>query len=285
MRNKLPGKIIYWNITKKCNYKCSYCTAKKILCDYEERDSDAKKIINEFKNKLVGKWTFVLGGSGEPFMKKDLFEISRCLIKLGHRVCIVTNFSLPVDKYLEFCKLFGKNITWFHVGLHLEYVSLNDFIEKSIKVIKKIGKQKFMVRTVGRKGELIKLKTIGKKFGKLGINFIIQPEKININTKKIFVNYSKFELEIIKDFYPYHNFVYENTKYKGNYCWTGCRSFIIDKTGEVWRCNQAKKIKNNINGYLGNIIFGPLKLKEGPSICIYEMCRCIDPIANNMIIK
>jgi len=48
--------------------------------------------------------------------------------------------------------------------LHLEQANLNEFLKKAILINKKIGRKRFSVLSVVRKGKVSQLEKIGKKF-------------------------------------------------------------------------------------------------------------------------
>src|SRR5512137_1134937 len=86
-------RLVFWELTKRCNLKCVHCRAiadDEIFKDELDTDS-VKGIIDEitsFANPIL-----VLTG-GEPLFRKDIFAIADYAHIKGLRIALATNGTL-----------------------------------------------------------------------------------------------------------------------------------------------------------------------------------------------
>jgi len=280
MINNKKMCYVQWNITPKCNYDCSYCSTKGRSMI---QDVSPYIFLNKFSKHLSSPWRFYLCGMGEPFMAPDFIKTVKGLIEMGHYVGVMTNFSAPEEKILEFCKIAGDRIFEFGASLHLEHAQPDQFFKKAL-LIKNIIGDKFSVHSVARKGKVAELEKIGWFFRKKGINFILQLERDykSNNIKDPFINYNKKEKEIIKNF---KKRLYDKNilRFRGHLCLSGSKYFVIDENGDAYRCSPAQRLMDK-KGYLGNLLEGTFKLKNRPTVCRYEYCSCVQPIIDNLVL-
>ncbi|WBW94929.1 radical SAM protein [Oceanirhabdus sp. W0125-5] len=87
---KINFKVLYIEITHFCNQSCKHCyldcSSEKEL--YPMNTQEIKKIITDFKNQ--GGWYVVLTG-GEPFARKDIFEILDCIEENNLKFNVASN--------------------------------------------------------------------------------------------------------------------------------------------------------------------------------------------------
>ena len=85
----------YWifiSLTHQCNFDCQMCGVKKILREYELEFGVLKKVFDE-----IGSWDsdcVIMLTGGEPFLRKDIFEIINYSVSLGLKTEVVSNGSL-----------------------------------------------------------------------------------------------------------------------------------------------------------------------------------------------
>jgi AdoMet-dependent heme synthase len=90
---KFVPLVVSWNVTKRCNLKCSHCyinASNQTPCD-ELNTEEAKKLIDQISE--VSRPLLVLSG-GEPLLRKDLFELIRYGTEKGLRIGVGSNGSL-----------------------------------------------------------------------------------------------------------------------------------------------------------------------------------------------
>ena len=86
-------RLIFWELTKRCNLACKHCRTEAAELDYSgELDLDsAKKVIDDicsFSSPIL-----VLTG-GEPLYREDIFEIAGYATSKNLRVALATNGTL-----------------------------------------------------------------------------------------------------------------------------------------------------------------------------------------------
>lgn len=88
-----------WRCTYACDSKCVHCISagKKAVPD-EINTEDAKKIVDQACD--FGASFFGITG-GQPFLRKDLFEVLDYATKLGLNTSIITDGRLLDDKAFE----------------------------------------------------------------------------------------------------------------------------------------------------------------------------------------
>ncbi len=95
---KMPNKprLIFWELTKRCNLSCVHCRAESEDFDYSgELDTESiKKVVDDiaaFYSPIM-----VLTG-GEPLFRDDIFEIASYIRDKGMRSALATNGTLVTN--------------------------------------------------------------------------------------------------------------------------------------------------------------------------------------------
>ena len=86
-------RLIFWELTKRCNLKCLHCRAEADDLEFESEMSfdEIKTVIDNiasFSSPIL-----VLTG-GEPLYRDDIFDISRYSTEKGIRTALATNATL-----------------------------------------------------------------------------------------------------------------------------------------------------------------------------------------------
>ena len=101
----------YITITSLCNSRCRYCDSWKNNGESEPDTDEWKKIIDELVKLGIVTLTF---SGGEPFIRKDLFELASYAKSRGLITMVVTNLSLfkeaHIQKIAESFDFFGISI-------------------------------------------------------------------------------------------------------------------------------------------------------------------------------
>lgn len=118
MSKKLNGTVI---VTYRCNAKCTMCNRYKVPSKPEEEISieTIKKLPEMYFTNITG---------GEPFIRDDLKDIVRELLKKSDRIVISTN-GFFTDRIVELCKEFPQ------VGIRISIEGL----EKTNNEIRGLG--------------------------------------------------------------------------------------------------------------------------------------------------
>lgn len=96
-RNDHSGKQIYFIITRRCNYSCSFCIRQNL--EQQKLDmslSDAKQVLRNI-HKYAPKSVIVMTG-GEPLFHRECEDFIKFALSLYDRVILTTNGSFAKDK-------------------------------------------------------------------------------------------------------------------------------------------------------------------------------------------
>ena len=107
--------VVVWNMTQQCNLKCVHCYAhatEKARRD-ELATNEAKVMIDDLA--VFGAPVLLFSG-GEPFMRKDLFELANYAVSKGMRTVISTNGTLITLEKAKQLKKIGLS----YVGISLD---------------------------------------------------------------------------------------------------------------------------------------------------------------------
>jgi len=115
----LPPDVVQINFTFRCNLSCKMCNmeeqGKLLSSQGRQTEIDSvtfKKIINETKE--LGTKTILFIG-GEPFVRKDLFELVRYTKDIGINPIIVTNGTLLNKENIIKC--IESGVDWISVSI------------------------------------------------------------------------------------------------------------------------------------------------------------------------
>jgi heme d1 biosynthesis radical SAM protein NirJ len=88
-----PGPVVIWNLIRRCNLMCKHCYAISGDVDFpgELTTEEVFSVMDDLKDFKVP--VLILSG-GEPLMRHDIFEISRCAKQKGFYVGLSTNGTL-----------------------------------------------------------------------------------------------------------------------------------------------------------------------------------------------
>jgi len=99
MIHKNVPRLIFWELTKRCNLKCVHCRAEA-----EENSFTGELKLDEIKgiiDNIVSDYSpiLVLTG-GEPLYRDDIFDIAKYATDKGLRTALATNGTL-IDEGLQ----------------------------------------------------------------------------------------------------------------------------------------------------------------------------------------
>jgi pseudo-rSAM protein/SPASM domain protein len=114
-RVKSNKPIVVWNMTKVCNLKCIHCYATATLekQDTEFTTEQGKALIEDIAK--YGSPVLLFSG-GEPFIRKDLFELMEYADSHGLRPVISTNGTLITEEKAKAAKKAGVK----YIGVSLD---------------------------------------------------------------------------------------------------------------------------------------------------------------------
>jgi radical SAM protein with 4Fe4S-binding SPASM domain len=125
--------IVVWNTTKSCNLRCVHCyfDAQAKREKNELTTDEARLMIDDLAH--FGAPVLLFSG-GEPFMRKDMFELGEYALARGLRTVISTNGTLITKKTAQRIKEAGFS----YVGISLDGLEkVNDKFRKERGAFKK----------------------------------------------------------------------------------------------------------------------------------------------------
>ncbi len=180
-----PLSLIYF-ATKACNCHCAHCFYWKSLNAGTEHELTAEEVDKIARN--LGQLLYVRFSGGEPFIRRDLFEITRSFSEHCHPVY----FGIPTngfftERIVDFARKASKIGSYVEIG-----ISIDDFEEYHDKIRACPGIFKAAIRTFQE------LKKIQKETGNLGVGFITTAMKSNqARLKELFEYFMSLEPDSI----------------------------------------------------------------------------------------
>ena len=234
-----PNKIYgYWNITYRCTYKCSYCPFCNIT-DYSKLYPKSSEKTPEQWLKILQKlppMAFLIIG-GEPLLYDGLSEVINHLPKQHSIIGLISNASLPIERY----KKIKKNVC-LSISFHREFAKEKEFIEKvlEIKSIMRINS----VNIVATPENLPFLEELHRKLTPKGITIRVE------HLVKSGFEYSTSELKQLKKYITYDRsldtkYFYET--YPAKKCSAGRNYINIMPNADTYSCVGGMEYINAIH--------------------------------------
>jgi len=261
-------KFIDFIITRKCTYKCVYCSQNKEFED--EKKSAAKSTIDAFLNfldKIDNSYIITITG-GEAILHPDFYYLINEIKKKDFKINLITNLSFPTDVYRGIFNILKENLNGFDISAHLDEISdFNKFLKKFDEFIK----FKPLNCETNLFIPIFKLDKVKKdKIKKLSL--LAKTNSINVKYQHIrfLDNYTPLD-EAEKKFFENEKII----ESYGRYCKSGCDSCVIYEDGNAYRCYSSRFRKSN---YLGNINKYDFKLRKQKCVCSSKNCLCGKPL-------
>jgi MoaA/NifB/PqqE/SkfB family radical SAM enzyme/dephospho-CoA kinase len=172
------GGRVLWELTNSCNYCCKYCifSSERMKIPNELSTNEVFRSLLELKSQGFTQIKFT---GGEPFLRKDLFQILKKASDFGFGFDLSTNASLITNEIAN--NLRKLNIKMIHVSLDGHKKAIQEMIrgkftfEPTIRGIKILTNQKIYTRVgcVVFKGNQSYLEQIVQFVANLGVNEII----------------------------------------------------------------------------------------------------------------
>lgn len=274
-KDTAPYRVFFnWEITHKCNYKCSYCFFGNAVITKEPTDT-----VYSGKAKCIAIWQDIYKrygsceihfAGGEPFIYPEFMDLIEQLSEI-HTMEFSTNFFWDPDDFIKRIKPGRARIG---VSFHPEFIDFDTFFSKALK-IKKAGFE-LWVNYVAYPSFLEGIDRYKDVFAQYDIPMYFLPFKGRYNRKEYPDNYTQEEKGYLKKLGA--NIVSEKTldfaftKDKKNdenkLCRMGQMYAKIWPNGQVFRCCLSTTLS------LGNIFDGTFALLEHPLSCREDNCPC-----------
>jgi MoaA/NifB/PqqE/SkfB family radical SAM enzyme len=271
--------VVSWNMNTLCNYRCSYCT-QRFLDDRKRWAKDLPAFLDTFGQlppQTGVPWEVKLSG-GEPFLHPEFVDVVRALASRGLYISVVTNFSQEalIEPFIEAA---GQHLRVISCSLHLEFADVDAFVARAREVQRRVASNpssSLVVTCVATRENLQKLLSLHDRFAEAGVRFKVQPEKQD----REIVTYDDASTALLYRLGGHNGTGHIAHDFGGQPCWSGARYFIVDDRGDAFRCYPARRYRAE---FLGNIVFGTLRLNDVAKPCLYRSCHCTVPIARKMM--
>mgnify|MGYP000100186219 CR=1 FL=1 len=294
---KDKAQIVEWNVTRRCNFNCSYCddTGNNPVGFHFKHDSISKhpsletmiSIIDGVERLGYYDIGWALSG-GEPLTVPHIYEVLKYLRESEpYGISVVTNGSVGLNRILKCFELLDHLI----VSFHFEFTQnrTDEYFNKIVeidKISKDTGK-KFTPRFLLYPGEFDYFRKMHARLLDAGVqvaefrNIIPLPGSDKMYTQEEEQDilwwrnntgrYAK-NIELLfddgtrKETYPDEITLNNWNKFKEWTCSVGINQIHIGPNGEVYRgtCRAG--------GQLGNITDPNFKMPTEPITCPFETC-------------
>ncbi|MCW4018680.1 MAG: radical SAM protein [Candidatus Bathyarchaeota archaeon] len=142
--------VVSWNLTRKCNLKCSHCYINATTDELksELNTEESKQLIDQIAE--VSRPLLILSG-GEPLLRKDVYELIRYGTEKGLRMGLGSNGCLIDSKVAE--KLKEAGIKTVSISLdspipkqHDEFRGVEGSWQKAVDAIKALRQNDVLVQ-------------------------------------------------------------------------------------------------------------------------------------------
>ena len=142
--------VLSWNVTRKCNLKCSHCyiNAAKEELHNELTTEEGKRLMDQISE--VSRPLLILSG-GEPLLRNDIYELIQYGTTKGFRMGLGSNGSLLDDTVAR--KLADAGVKTVSISLdsripekHDDFRGVTGSWQKAIEAIKALKKNRILVQ-------------------------------------------------------------------------------------------------------------------------------------------
>jgi MoaA/NifB/PqqE/SkfB family radical SAM enzyme len=293
---------INWVITRRCNYRCSYCSVANTTEPFREM-SDLRIAANNISSIKNSKKRVVLTG-GEPTLHPSYFEFVEYLLKTcdaGTIIHTVTNLSLSTKYYKHFERFDDEERKRLKASAsyHLEFADTTRFVDNalclsqngiSLKVqllalpdrFDEIKELYMKLLSVKNEKMIVSMKIIKQgsgpdpRYTREQLDWISTTYKDQENVT--IVQHNLLDMSISKTTCEVNEVIGNNLNhFRGMNCYAGLNMLAIDQKGDIYPAVCFRGRRKNI---LGNIFDLDLNLLaiDSPVVCPFDSCMCLPDI-------
>lgn len=256
------NKSMIWNMTRNCNFQCSYCyfphTNGKIT------DPVSTDTLLDFLNNKNARWLVGMTG-GEPFIYPDFVSLCEQVTQ-NHYIGVDTNLSLSTQ-IADFAKRISPSrVNDIYASLHIEEREKRNAVPQFIENYHTLADAGFTIKVNYVLHPLMEDRYAAdvEFFKKNGVPITPRPFKGIYNSLKYPQNYSAN----IKSIFASHPGA--GTKMVFNFRGVDCKSghsFIrMEPDGTILRCPGDRTVLGNIHN--------DVSLNAGATPCAVDRCPC-----------
>ena len=278
--------LVTWDLTDKCNYRCSYCPEYLNNGTVGHPDFETtKQFVDRLKELLPNKTICYRFSGGEPTTWKHFIDLVKYIKSKNDYVSFLSNGSRKVSYYNEISDYTDGMI----LSYHPEYSDVNHFIEIS-KVMKSPVAVNLMLLPENFKQTCDLAEHLYNN-----TNLAIWPKIVldKVHMSNQVISYTSEQLDYIKD-WPYFRKLDDSkihrgellldgtivsandlilkglNKHNGWTCYSGIDQINVSISGEIYRADCQ------VGGSLGTI--KDFTLPTEPQICTKSECTCLSDI-------
>lgn len=259
---------INWEITRKCNFDCSYCVNKQGVNDPDTPAYPPKQIA-DFFDKTNKEWLILITG-GEPFTYPKFAEVCQKLSQ-KHYLQITSNMSLPgiydFANIVDPSKIFMISAS-YHSTERLSDKDRAEFLNKC-KYLKTKGFP-VVINYITHPDSMGQIEEDIKFFNTEGFETFAIILRGVVNGKTYPDSFSKKDWEIIKpyvlDFEIEQKAAFGELDFYGHKCEAGSKYFFMTPKGDISRCATLQK-------KIGNLFEDKFSFDKKERPCIVHNCN------------
>jgi len=150
MKENFSLKTIYFYITGGCNLKCRHCWITPDSVKDDMTISEIKGVIEQAKEMGV---RHIKITGGEPFLRKDIFEILHFIIEKGMEITIETNGTFIRDREAQELKELkvshiSVSMDSFEPGIHDDFRGLRGSFNMAVDGVKTLCRAGFRPQVI-----------------------------------------------------------------------------------------------------------------------------------------
>jgi len=264
---------VEWQVAGACNYDCSYCIQSPRYRRGQPTAAQLERALAFFAG-LHGTWEIKCSG-GEAFAHELFLDqvVPGLMARTPHTISVLTNLSASRRDLMRFVHLTRGRLRVFSASLHLEFVSIEAFVEKAAWLVSQLDVEvDFVVNQVVFPGRLAEAEACRDTIEAAGLRWFAQRYKRNGGV----ATYDDASIDTLVGDRPANH----APSFLGRTCYAGVDYFTVDKDGRAWSCRTAKR---HDEGQLGNILDGTAATWREPRACPYTICPCTVPVNRGMV--
>ena len=160
MPKKNELRLVFWELTARCNLKCVHCRAEAQM-ERQEDELSTEKCFSVIDDLCKFSSPILILTGGEPLYREDIFDIAEYATKKGLRVALATNGTLVDEKVAK--RIIGSGIKRVSISLdgsnaktHDSFRMIPGSFESAFNGIKNLQKEGIEVQvntTIARHNE------------------------------------------------------------------------------------------------------------------------------------
>jgi len=180
---------IEWNLGKRCNFDCSYCSPSIHSKSGEDLSLEvvqrtARKLVNHARQS--GRSIRISLTGGEPYLHPQFIDLLRLLKDEGvDRISITSNGSIPTDRYLQSLAF----VDYLIISVHFEFIRVEKLKER-VKIIQQSLKesQRLHLHIMMLPGKVEQGLQLAQDLKGMGISYVLRRVRPQFTEEGLFLS-------------------------------------------------------------------------------------------------